>query len=341
MSTSDIPRTQSSLQMFVKRVSLVLLVFQNVTSILLLRYVRTTPGPRFLMSTLVFNSEIQKTIITIIYLIFEERSIIGAMKTIYEKIIRNRMDTLKMTVPAFLYTAQNLLLLTAISNLDAATFQVTAQLKILTTALCTVLMLPRQLNLVQWLALFLLFLGVSLVQVENMTSTTPKQDVNAVVGLLSVIGACTLSGLGGVYFEKILKTSDVSIWIRNVQLGFFGMIFSYAAMYMSEGEEVRAKGILFGYTNAVWLAVVVQSAGGILVAIVIKYADNIMKGFATSLAIIFACIVSIILFDFQLTLLFTIGAMLVICSIFIYSKPDLILHVPIFNLIFREKSILL
>jgi len=112
-------------------------------------------------------------------------------------------------------------------------------------------------------------------------------------------------------------------------------------MHLNDGEQVQSKGFLFGYTNYVWLAVTIQSAGGILVALVIKYADNITKGFATSLAIILACIVSIILFDFELTILFSLGALLVICSIFLYSKPDLIVHVPLINLVFRDKSVLL
>ena len=150
-----------------------------------------------------------------------------------------------------------------------------------------------------------------------------------------------MSGLAGVYFEKILKESDVSIWIRNIQLGIFGIIFGYLTMYSMDGPELEAKGVLFGYTNAVWTAITVQSAGGLLVALVIKYSDNIVKGFATSLAIIIACIVSMVLFDFQLTVLFTVGATLVILSIFIYSKPDLIFHVPIINLIFRDRSVLL
>jgi drug/metabolite transporter (DMT)-like permease len=51
-------------------------------------------------------------------------------------------------------------------------------------------MLRRQLGLVQWLALFLLFLGISLVQLENMTSTTLKQDVNPIYGFAAVIIAC-------------------------------------------------------------------------------------------------------------------------------------------------------
>ena len=87
------------------------------------------------------------------------------------------------------------------------------------------------------------------------------------------------SGLAGVYFEKILKGSDVSVWIRNIQLGVFGMVFGYLTMYISDGQEVKTKGFLFGYTNMVWAAILVQSAGGLIVALVVKYADNILKGF--------------------------------------------------------------
>jgi UDP-sugar transporter A1/2/3 len=194
-----------------------------------------------------------------------------------------------------------------------------------------VFMLRRQLSLVQWFALFLLFIGISLVQVENMTSTTPKQDVNAVYGFLAVIIACkfqinnqiissyfyflgTFSGLAGVYFEKILKGSDVSVWIRNIQLGVFGIFFGIITMILSDGTEVKA--------------------------LVVKHADNILKGFATSSAIVLSCIVSMLLFDFQLTLLFTVGAGLVIFSIFLYSKPDLILSVPIINIFFKDRSVL-
>ena len=150
-----------------------------------------------------------------------------------------------------------------------------------------------------------------------------------------------MSGLAGVYFEMILKESHVSIWIRNIQLGIFGTIFGYLMMYYYDGSEVETKGFLFGYTDAVWITITVQSAGGLLVALVIKYSDNIMKGFATSLSIIIACIVSMILFDFHLTILFTIGASLVIFAIFIYSKPDLIFHIPIFKFLFRDRSVLL
>ncbi|UJR25538.1 hypothetical protein I4U23_006884 [Adineta vaga] len=337
----SVSTVQHHSNLFMKQVSLVSLTLQNALSILLLRYVRTLPGDRFINSTAVINSEIQKTIFSIILVINEERNIMKAFKLIYDKIVRQPYDTFKTGLPALLYTLQNNLLFIAISNLDAATFQVTYQLKIFTTAVLMVFILRRQLNLVQWFALFLLFVGISLVQLENMTSSRPKQDVNAVYGFMAVICACILSGLAGVYFEKILKGSDVSVWIRNIQLGVFGMFFGVLTMYVSDGSEVKAKGFLFGYSPMVWIATLLHSVGGLIVALVVKYADNILKGFATSMAIIISCIVSIILFDFQLTVLFTLGSSLVIFSIFLYSKPDLIFKVPILNACFNERSILL
>lgn len=43
--------------------------------------------------------------------------------------------------------------------------------------------------------------------------------------------------------------------------------------------------------------VCVQALGGLIVAMVIKYADNILKGFATSLSIIISALISYLVLD--------------------------------------------
>ena len=60
---------------------------------------------------------------------------------IYHHIRETPMEVLKVSVPSFLYVIQNNLLYLALSNLDAATYQVCYQLKILTTALFSATML--------------------------------------------------------------------------------------------------------------------------------------------------------------------------------------------------------
>lgn len=70
-----------------------------------------------------------------------------------------------------------------------------------------------------------------------------------------------------------------------------------------------------------WTVVTNQAFGGLLVAIVIKYADNIIKGFATSIAIVVSTILSIFLFGFEIKPLFVFGSILVISAVYLYSLP--------------------
>lgn len=122
-------------------------------------------------------------------------------------------------------------------------FKVTFQIKILTTAVFMVFLLKRSLKLTQWISLIILVIGISIIQVQNVNSTKKLDDKsNPIIGLISVISACVLSGLAGVWFEKILKDSKVSIWIRNIQLGLFGSVFALLTAYTSDYKGIQEKG---------------------------------------------------------------------------------------------------
>lgn len=146
-------------------------------------------------------------------------------------------------------------------------------------------------------------------------------EQNYSVGLVAVVISCLSSGFAGVYFEKILKGSSASVWVRNVQLGIFGTALGLLGLWWNDGAAVARSGFFFGYTGMVWCVVCNQALGGLLVAVVVKYADNILKGFATSFSIIVSTVLSIYLFGFHVDLLFALGAGMVIGAVYMYSLP--------------------
>ncbi len=156
---------------------------------------------------------------------------------------------------------------------------------------------------------------------KKEASVSDSSNQNYTVGLVAVVISCLSSGFAGVYFEKILKGSSASVWVRNVQLGIFGTALGLLGLWWNDGAAIAERGFLFGYTDMVWCVIFNQAFGGLLVAVVVKYADNILKGFATSFSIIVSTVMSIYLFGFHVDLLFTAGAGLVIGAVYMYSLP--------------------
>ncbi|XP_034079536.1 LOW QUALITY PROTEIN: solute carrier family 35 member A3a [Gymnodraco acuticeps] len=326
-----------------KYLSLGVLVFQTTSLVLTMRYSRTlqADGPRYLASSAVVVAEVMK-IFTCVLLVFKEHNYsLRALNSILRQEIAHKpIETLKLAIPSGIYTLQNNLLYVALSNLDAATYQVTYQLKILTTALFSVSMLgARRLGVYQWLSLLILMAGVAFVcrsmlllclQWPSESVVDPEKKAlsagSQFVGVAAVLVACCSSGFAGVYFEKILKESKQSVWVRNIQLGMFGLVFGLFGMMAYDGERVRESGMFQGYNTVTWAVVVLQALGGLVIAAVIKYADNILKGFATSLSIILSTLISYFwLQDFEPTGVFFVGAMLVITATFLYGyegKPS-------------------
>lgn len=272
-------------------------------------------GKRYFTSTAVLLNEVLKLIISS-YVAFRDTahnlgphaSVATTSRALYNEVFSS--DSWKLAIPAILYTFQNSLQYIAVSNLDAATFQVTYQLKILTTAMFTVTMLKRSISTKKWVSLVILMAGVGVVSLPHETDATTKKadaehaSMNKMVGLFAVITACATSGLAGVYFEKVLKDSNnVTLWVRNVQLSFWSLFPAlFVGVLIKDGREIARDGFFAGYNGVVWSAIVCQAVGGLLVAVVVNYADNIAKNFATSISIILSFIASVWLFDFAITI---------------------------------------
>lgn len=141
------------------------------------------------------------------------------------------------------------------------------------------------------------------------------------LGFIAVVAVCLMSGFASTYFEKVLKSSpNVSVWMQNVRLALLSIPIALITMQFKDGNVIREHGIFFAYDELVWIIVIGNALGGLLIAVCIRYTDNILKGLSQSVAVICACFGSIIFLDFILTKLIMVGISLVVISVYIYSR---------------------
>ncbi|KAG8856050.1 hypothetical protein FRB96_006617 [Tulasnella sp. 330] len=371
-----------------KYVSLVTLAVQNATLTIIMHYSRvsTPPNRTYSAGSAVLLNELLKGSISICIALMRidpddrksrsspithapntlleksKRSLVSASpRTLQRFVTRWRRlarevfstDCWKLSIPAILYVIQNNLQFVAASNLDVATFQVTYQMKILTTAAFSVVMLRKKLTTTKWLSLLGLAVGVGIVQIQTTGgASAAKKVVEAVVpdemageaateivhavaahvmnplkGFLAVSAACITSGLAGVYFEMVLKGSQADLWVRNVQLSLFSLLPALVPILLNSSTGPKSafpwySEIFRNFGAWAWGTVLVQVFGGLVTAVVIKYSDNIMKGFATSLSIVISFLASVALFDFGITVPFVVGSMVVLGATWFYNAPD-------------------
>lgn len=139
--------------------------------------------------------------------------------------------------------------------------------------------------------------------IEEDQNNPPAMDYS--IGLFAALAVASLSGLTGVFFEKVLKNphTTASVWIRNIQLSFYSIIPAFlVGIVYKDGEEIAKHGFFDGYSWVVWALIILQAFGGVLASLCIHYADNIAKNFATSISIIISFLFTVLLFTCEITL---------------------------------------
>ena len=318
-----------------KNASLFALVLQQSGLVLMIRYSRTaeveaerTPYISFVV---VVSAEVVKVLLNFTLEITlkpedgtSKSDCIDILKTLWSDMIS--FESLKLLVPALLYLIQNNLLFVALKNLSVPVYQVLNQGKLFTTAFFSRLLLDKKISFCQYFSLLQLAMGVVIVQQSTFEDSSSTNEGNPWVGCLSVFFSCFTSGFATVYFEKVLKQkSDTkkqpSIYIRNVQLAFWSVILGIIPIVMTEDwKNAQKDGFFQGFTWVVLVVIFFQAITGLLVGFVMMHADAIVKGFATSIAVVLATILSVVIFNDSMNQLFLVGTILVVSAVQIYTK---------------------
>ena len=328
--------------------ALITFAIQNGFAVLIMRWSKVyAPEPYSSQVAVLMQECAVKLPISTMFYVFECQGALAACRSLIRDLRSHPREWAQLAVPAILYTVQNTLLYIGYANVEAAVGMVTYQSKILWTALFSILVLEKRLSPAQWAALLVLALGVVSVQGnaesggasrgEHKRHTHSARTAHAgpeqfpALGIAALVGAAVCTSFASVYFEKMIKgASKPSLWLRNIQLALYSSLIAVGGLLLSDDGQLAQRGLMGGFGPAVWASVMWQALGGIVVAVTIKYADNILRGFSQAIALIIGAIGSALLFEFRLTVLFWFGMILVIVAVSTRtggtSQPSVLSH---------------
>jgi UDP-sugar transporter A1/2/3 len=306
---------------------LILLAVQNSSKNLLMRYVMKEK-PQFLTSAAVIASECLKLTASTCYILFYERKSVASIIQYFKEDWRN---TMLVAVPASAYNLQMSLEYIALANLDASVFSVLVQTKLLFTATFAAIVLRKKLKYIQIISLLLLTVGVMLC---NMRFNQGGGEVSNTKGILATLGIAVSSGFASVYTEKVIKTQRTTSTVAQagqkyglaytqVQLASMSLVTIGVYAMAMDFRKIVEYGLFHNFNVWAGLTVFNSAVGGLIVAAVLKYADSVLKGYATAISVIMTGVLSMVLFGTQLHVVYFLGIVNVVVAVLLYNGNNL------------------
>jgi len=205
----------------------------------------------------------------------------------------------------------------ALSYVDPTTYQVLVNLKILTTGILFRIVLGKELTALQWAALVLLSVGCATSQISNDCTNSSLFSV-PIQGILICVILALLSASAGISTEWLMKKSSLKsepLHLQNMHLYFFGILF--CGMF-SWAEWTSTQNVFEGYNFTTLLVILSYAFSGLIVSIIMKYADNMVKIYSVAVSMIVTMILSIFLFSHTPSTQLFFGIVIITISILMY-----------------------
>ncbi|KAF3454261.1 hypothetical protein FNV43_RR04708 [Rhamnella rubrinervis] len=273
-----------------------------------------------------FLTEATKVVFAIVMLLLQARHKKVGEKSLLSvtTLVQAARNNVLLAVPAFLYAINNYLKFTMQLYFNPATVKMLSNLKVLVIAVLLKIIMRRRFSIIQWEALALLLIGISVNQLRSLPQGTTALDLPlATSAYLYTLVFVTVPSLASVYNEYALKSQfDTSIYLQNLFLYGYGAMFNLLAILgMAIFKGPDALDILQGHSKATILLICNNAAQGILSSFFFKYADTILKKYSSTVATIFTGIASALLFGHTLTINFILGISIVFISMHQFFSP--------------------
>lgn len=187
-------------------------------------------------------------------------------------------------VPCVCFAVMNLLSFWAMRHVSATCAVVLLQTKLPMTVLWSRVLLKRKISAARSVVLLLVSVGTLGVALDATAASSGHDAPARIVPVLALLCETFISGFSSVYSERMFQRSNM--WVRNVQLSVLGVIayaVSTCTPYLHTSDctwslaVVDANGVLVAALSA---------AGGLLVALALKFVGSIEKTVVTLTSVI-------------------------------------------------------
>lgn len=273
-----------------------------------------------------FLTEVAKVIFAIIMLLIQARNQKVGEKPLLSisTFVQAARSNVLLAVPALLYAINNYLKFIMQLYFNPATVKMLSNLKVLVIAVLLKFIMKRRFSIIQWEALALLLIGISINQLRSLPEGTTAMGLPVATGAyIYTLIFVTVPSMASVFNEYALKSQyDTSIYLQNLFLYGYGAIFNFLGIVVTAMfKGPNSFDILQGHSRATMLLIVNNAAQGILSSFFFKYADTILKKYSSTVATIFTGFASAALFGHTLTINFMLGISIVFISMHQFFSP--------------------
>ncbi|GAB2294163.1 CMP-sialic acid transporter 3 [Dionaea muscipula] len=273
-----------------------------------------------------FLTEAAKVLFAVVMLLFQARHQKVGEKPLLSvsTFVQAARSNVLLAVPALLYAINNYLKFIMQLYFNPATVKMLSNLKVLVIAVLLKIIMRRRFSVIQWEALALLLIGISVNQMRSLPEGTTTMGLQIATGAyICTLIFVTVPSMASVFNEYALKSQyDTSIYLQNLFLYGYGAIFNFLAILgIAIAKGPGSFDIFQGISKATMLLIFNNAAQGILSSFFFKYADTILKKYSSTVATIFTGIASAALFGHTLTVNFILGISIVFISMHQFFSP--------------------
>ena len=109
----------------------------------------------------------------------------------------------------------------------------------------------------------------------------------------------------------------------QIQLAVASLVIEGLWAGATDYSKIMEHGLWYGFGYNAWLAVSMTALGGIAVAAVLKFADAILKGYATAISVVLTGLASHVLFGTVLRVEYALGMINVMAAMVLYNSTNL------------------